>query len=63
MAQGDPWSWGRESGKACRKIYEWAKPGDRFDENFFIEHKDLTESQIAKAGFRLAHILNECFDN
>ena len=44
-------------------MYEWAKPNDRIDENFFIEHKDLTESQIAKAGFRLAHILNECFDN
>ena len=63
MAQGDPWSWGRESGKACRKIYEWAKPGDRFDENFFIEHKDLTESQIAKAGYRLARVLNDAFDN
>ena len=31
--------------------------------DFFIEHKDLTESQIAKAGYRLARLLNEFFDN
>jgi hypothetical protein len=44
-------------------MYEWAKPNDRIDESFFVEHKDLTESQIAKAGYRLARVLNDAFDN
>ncbi len=61
--KGDPWSWGRESGKACRPMYEWAKPGDSFDASFFEEHKDLTETQIAKAAYRLARVLNNAFDN
>ena len=63
MAQGDPWSWARETAKACRPIYDWAKPGDSIDQSFFVEHKDLTESQIAKAGYRLARLLNDFFDN
>ena len=47
----------------ARRRERWAKPGDSFDASFFEEHKDLTETQIAKAAYRLARVLNNAFDN
>jgi hypothetical protein len=63
MAAGDPYSWGQESGNACRPMYEWVKPGDSIDESFWTKYAYLTEDQLTKAGYRLARLLNELFDN
>ena len=63
MAAGTPYDWARESGKRCRVIYDIAKPGDSIDESFFVKYKHIAEEQLVRAGYRLARLLNELFDN
>jgi len=61
MSAGTPTDWMRECGRECRVIYDWAKPDDTIDTQFFIDHKELSQSQVVKAGYRLARTLNEIF--
>lgn len=61
IVSGTPYDWGRESAAASRCIYD-VKAGDKLDNNFIKTYKPLAESQIAKAGYRLAAVLNAIFD-
>ncbi|OAM88423.1 hypothetical protein AW736_18990 [Termitidicoccus mucosus] len=57
--------WFHENALDSRVIYEWARPDMKLDGNdykdFINKAAPLAESQIQKAGYRLARILNDCF--
>ena len=61
MCEGTVDEWVVESAKDCRKIYDWAGPGDVLDRSFLLSHRKLSILQYHRASYRLAHILNECF--
>jgi hypothetical protein len=42
--------------------FEWAKPDARLGQDFLNKALPLVESQIRKAGYRLARLLNGLFD-
>ena len=52
--------WGRESAAASKCIYD-VQPGESIAHDFIKKYKPLAESQIAKAGYRLAAVLNDVF--
>jgi hypothetical protein len=62
MVAGSIFDWGRDRNVRCKPIYEWAKPGSELDETFFQEHGWLVDEMVLKAGYRLAHLLNQIFD-
>ena len=62
MIQGGPLDWGKDRNIRCRQIYDWVKPGDSIDHSFFDEHGWLVDEMMLKAGYRLAHVLNQIFD-
>ena len=43
-------------------MFEWAKPDARLGQDFLNKALPLVESQIRKAGYRLARLLNGLFD-
>lgn len=59
--EGTVEEWAMENARNCRVIYDWAKPGDNIDRSFFVEHQELSKSQLVKAAYRLAHTLNGIF--
>ena len=61
ITSGTPYDWGRESAAASRCIYD-VKAGDKLDNSFIKTYKPLAETQLAKAGYRLAAVLNAIFD-
>ena len=61
MCEGTIDEWVVETAKDCRKIYDWAAPGDELDRSFLLQHRKLSILQYHRASYRLAHILNECF--
>lgn len=60
MVEGDIYDWGRDSAKASRCVYD-VKAGAELDRDYVKSMRPLTESQIAKAGYRLAKVLNDVF--
>lgn len=52
--------WGRESAAASRSIYD-VQAGHAIAHDFIKKYKPLAESQLAKAGYRLAAVLNDVF--
>lgn len=65
QSRGTPLDWTEETATVCRVIYDWIKPGDIFDRaqsyDLILKSGDLVDSQIVKAGYRLAKLLNELF--
>lgn len=61
IVAGTPAEWFHDSAKSCQVIYEWAESNDKLGRNFVNGARDLTLDQITKAGYRLAHVLNELF--
>lgn len=61
IVSGDIYDWGREAAAASRCIYD-VKAGDKLGKAFIYTYKPLAEEQLAKAGYRLAKVLNEIFD-
>lgn len=65
ITAGTPRDWFRQTAQDSRIIYEWAKPNEKFDgtkwRDFLNKATPLAESQIQKAGYRLARVLNELF--
>lgn len=61
VTAGTPIDWERENAVVSRAIYDWAKPGDDLRKEFNLKAKALADSQIQKAGYRLAAVLNELF--
>jgi hypothetical protein len=62
MVKGSVYDWAKERNIRCKPIYDWAKPGDVLDDSFFKEHGALADEMVLKAGYRLAHLLNQLFD-
>ena len=62
IMQGAPREWFEQSAKDCVIIYEWAKPGDHLGVDFMNKARFLGESQMLKAGYRLAYLLNKLFE-
>ncbi|MBE6231072.1 MAG: S1/P1 nuclease [Bacteroidales bacterium] len=62
MIAGGPYDWGKDRNIRCKQIYDWVKPGDELDETFFQENGWIVDEMVLKAGYRLAHILNQIFD-
>lgn len=62
ITAGSPRDWFHETAIACRIIYEMANANSELGKDFLNEAIHLGESQILKAGYRLASVLNELFD-
>lgn len=61
IVKGDPYDWGYDSAKCSWPIHS-IKEGDTIKGDWLLEQKALVSSQITKAGYRLAHLLNCTFD-
>ena len=61
IVAGTPYDWGYDSAKASRKVHE-VKEGAKLDKRLYMnEYTPLAETQIRKAGYRLAALLNDIF--
>jgi len=60
IVSGTLFDWGRESAAESRCIYD-VKAGDTIALDFVKRYKPLAERQLAKAGYRLAAVLNDVF--
>ena len=61
IQKGSVRDWAHENAVNCRQIYDMAHEGDVLFKPFYNPAWPLVQSQITKAGYRLAGILNECF--
>ena len=61
VTAGGPRDWLHDAAVCCERQFEWAKPGQRLGQDFLNEALPLVESQLQKAGYRLAALLNELF--
>lgn len=61
ICKGDVYAWAKDSATCSAVIYEWVKPGDKIPGNFPYDHRALLYSQMRKAGYRLAALLNSIF--
>ena len=65
ICRGTVRDWFRENALASRHIYEQAAPGQEFTtrevKSFLNRNHPLAEQQLQRAGYRLAHVLNELF--
>ena len=62
IAAGTPRDWLHDAAVCCEVQFEWAKPDARLGQDFLNKALPLVESQIRKAGYRLARLLNGLFD-
>ena len=61
IVKGDPYAWGYDSALCSRKVHE-VKEGAKLDKRKYVnEYYPLAESQVRKAGYRLAALLNSIF--
>lgn len=67
ISQGTMVEWIEENACEMKKIYEWIVPGGDYDTvasgMLVMRAGELCDSQLRKAGYRLAHILNTIFDS
>lgn len=61
-ARGSVREWFHDCAVSCEVQFEWVRPESRLERPFFEKAFPLVESQVRKAGYRLAAILNELFD-
>ncbi len=61
ITQGTPRDWFSQNAKECRIIYEWAPADSNPGINFLNKAIKLSETQMTKAAYRLAKILNDIF--
>lgn len=61
MAQGTPESWGKETYEICKKIYDATPVGSKLSYDYVREWTETIETQLLRAGLRLARVLNEIF--
>jgi len=62
LTDGSPEDWYFDSYLLAAKIYSGVKNGDELKYNYDYENVEILESQLLKAGLRLAKLLNEIFD-
>lgn len=67
ISQGTLVEWIEENACEMKKIYEWVTPDGKYDTvasgMLVMRAGELCDSQLRKAGYRLAHILNTIFDS
>lgn len=61
IAKGTPREWFNESAENCKNIYDWAPAESNQGADFLNKASVLSESQMIKAAYRLASILNKLF--
>lgn len=61
MAAGTPEEWFRQSAIDCHVIYDWQTPGEELGKEFVNRTWLLPETQLLKAAYRLAAVLNDLF--
>ena len=62
LTAGTPYDWGYDAVVSTRKVHQ-VKEGDKFNKRlYFNEYAPVAQSQICKAGYRLAALLNDIFD-
>ncbi len=61
IVAGDPVEWERGNARDCKVIYDWASPDVTLGKVFNNLGKPLADSQIQKAGYRLAKVLEDIF--
>lgn len=61
IQEGTPEEWFEENAKACKMIYDLASPGAKLGKDFYMAARPLADSQVQKAGYRLAKVLNDIF--
>lgn len=61
IAAGSPRDWFHQSAIDCRPIYNGVGPGSELGKDYLNAMHPLAESQILKAGYRLAKVLNDLF--
>ena len=61
VTAGDLYDWGEDAARSSRHVHT-VKEGDQLDKRLYLnEYQPLAESQIRKAGYRLAKVLNDVF--
>ena len=60
ITEGTPYDWARDSASASWPIHS-VKENDVLKKSFYLKWQGLTESQVCKAGYRLAKVLNDIF--
>lgn len=68
IMKGTPRDWFHETAVDCKKIYDMVEPkgtqiSAKNDRVFMNNTQELADSQILKAGYRLAKVLNDLFGN
>lgn len=62
ITAGTPRDWLHDAAVCCLVQFDIARPDQRLGQDFLNEALPLVESQILKAGYRLADLLNDLFD-
>ena len=57
---GDVWDWGKDCA-ASSFCTHGVKPGEKLEKYYTLKYQRLAQTQIVKAGYRLAKVLNETF--
>lgn len=62
MTKGDVYDWGKDSAMASRPVHEYKEGAVINSHEYRNRFAPLAESQVCKAGYRLAKMLNEIFE-
>lgn len=66
ICNSTPEDWANESAEVIRFTYSWFENGANYNNpqtlDFRLMAQDLAHPRLMKAGYRLAHLLNELFD-
>lgn len=58
LMQGAPRDWAHDMGLLAKPMYEWAQPGMVLKHEPRLNLEDLHLNNVAKAGYRLAYLMN-----
>lgn len=61
IAEGNPESWGKETFEICKKIYDATPVGSKLSYDYASDWAETVETQLLRAGIRLAAVLNDIF--
>ncbi|MBP3482112.1 MAG: S1/P1 nuclease [Alistipes sp.] len=61
ITAGTPKDWFEETARDCKGIYEMTEEGGEIGKDFINQSRHLVDSQVTKAGYRLAKVLNDLF--
>ena len=61
IAEGNPESWAKETFEICKKIYDATPVGSKLSYDYASDWAETVETQLLRAGIRLAAVLNDIF--